>query len=240
MNRVKRPILFITGTDTGVGKTVLARWLARRLRDQGVRVAALKPICSGGRGDAKCLHATTDGVLELDEINPWHFRAPLAPLLAARLEKRRLKLSQVTDHVRRIRKRFPSIIVEGSGGLLSPLGENFDSRDLIVALRAAPIVVCPNRLGAINQVLLVLAALPRRVARHAPVVLMSPRRSTAVSRSNPVLLSEMIGPERVHVLPRLKQAGQFEGAPANPRVRRTLERLIRSVSLFTLPAKVKR
>ena len=64
----------------GVGKTVLAALLTRRLREQGWRVAALKPICSGGRDDARVLRDAAGGVLSLDEVNPWHFRAPLSPL----------------------------------------------------------------------------------------------------------------------------------------------------------------
>src|SRR5947207_4859213 len=124
-------ILFITGTDTGVGKTVLASLLARHLRERGVAVAALKPICSGGRADARALHASLDGALTLDEINPWHFRAPLAPLLAARREHRRVELADVLAHLRRIQRRFDVVLVEGAGGLLSPLGDDFNSRDLI-------------------------------------------------------------------------------------------------------------
>ena len=76
-------IYFIIGTDTGVGKTVFTALLTRRLREKEVRVAALKPLCSGGREDARVLRAASGHVLSLDEINPWHFRAPLAPLLAA-------------------------------------------------------------------------------------------------------------------------------------------------------------
>ena len=76
-------ILFITGTDTGVGKTVFAALSTVYLRQNGFRVAALKPLCSGGRDDARVLHAAAGKVLSLDEVNPWYFRAPLAPLLAA-------------------------------------------------------------------------------------------------------------------------------------------------------------
>jgi dethiobiotin synthetase len=75
---------FITGTDTGVGKTVLTALLVKFLRVRGVNAAALKPVCSAGRGDAQKIFAALDGALALDEINPWHFRAPIAPLLAAR------------------------------------------------------------------------------------------------------------------------------------------------------------
>ena len=159
MNR----ILFITGTDTGVGKTVLTALLARWLRKRGVNAAALKPIGSGGRGDARILRSALDGALMLDEINPWHFHTPIAPVLAARHEHQRVGQAEVLAHVRAMQKRFAVVLVEGAGGLLSPLGEKFDSRDLIVALDAIPIVVCPDRLGAVNQVLLTLEVLPEKI-----------------------------------------------------------------------------
>src|SRR5277367_458046 len=127
--------LFITGTDTGVGKTVLTVLLAQSLRKRGVNAAALKPICSGGRDDAKKIFAALNGALTLDEINPWHFRAPISPLLSARKENKRVKLSQILAHARTMQKRFEVLLIEGAGGLLSPLGENFDSRDLILTLR---------------------------------------------------------------------------------------------------------
>ena len=117
MKVVKRAVYFVTGTDTGVGKTRLAGLLVAGFRRAGVPAAALKPLCSGGRDDARWLRAACDEELTLDEINPWHFRAPLAPLLAARREKRKVRLGQVLAHVRRMRRRFPVLIVEGAGGV---------------------------------------------------------------------------------------------------------------------------
>jgi dethiobiotin synthetase len=192
---------FITGTDTGAGKTVLAEALTRHLRARGVRAAALKPICSGGRNDARILRSAAGGVLSLDEVNPWHFRAPLAPLLAARREGRRVRLREVEAWVQQMRERFEVVVVEGAGGLLSPLGEDFDSRELIVALRAIPVVVCPNRLGVVNQARLVVSALPETVARKAHVALMAPRHLDEASRTNAELLGEFLGRERVQVFP---------------------------------------
>ncbi|TAL05911.1 MAG: dethiobiotin synthase, partial [Verrucomicrobia bacterium] len=150
MNR----IIFITGPDTGVGKTFFAAALSRALRSDGVKVAALKPICSGGRDDARLARVAAGNVLSLDEVNPWHFRAALAPVLAGRLERKRVRLREVVAHVRRVAKQFEIVVVEGAGGLLSPMGEDFDSRELIAALDAWPVIVCPNKLGAVNQVLL--------------------------------------------------------------------------------------
>lgn len=198
-------ILFITGTDTGVGKTIFAAVAALLLHQRGLKVAALKPICSGGRADARLLHAAAGKVLALDEVNPWYFRAPLAPLLAARQEKQTVRRRAVAAHIQRIATRFDVTIVEGAGGLLSPLGEDFDSRDLLQALKATPIVVCPNQLGAVNQVRLVLGALPRSLASRARVVLVNPVRPDAASRTNPALLTEFVAAERLLVLPRLNR-----------------------------------
>jgi len=192
---------FITGTDTGAGKTVLAEVLTRHLRARGVDVAAIKPICSGGRDDARILRNAAGGVLSLDEVNPWHFRAPLAPLLAARREGRRVRLREVAAWVQKMRERFEAVVVEGAGGLLSPLGEDFASRELIVALQAMPLIACPNRLGAVNQARLVVSALPETLARKTRVALMSPRHFEATSRTNAELLGEFLGRERVQVFP---------------------------------------
>src|SRR5450432_3408413 len=103
--------LFITGTDTGTGKTVLTALLVKFLRARGVNAAALKPVCSSNRADARILHAAMNGALTLDEINPWHFRPPIAPLLAARKENRPVKLPQVLAHARAMQKRFDILLV---------------------------------------------------------------------------------------------------------------------------------
>ena len=218
---MKRTTFFITGTDTGVGKTVLTALLARHLRERGVNAAALKPICSGGRDDARALRAAMKDALTPDEINPWHFRAPIAPLLAARRERKQVKLADVLAHVRTIQKRFDVMLVEGAGGLLSPLGGNFDSRDLIAALRATPMVVCRNRLGVVNQVLLTLAALPRSASCCARVVLMSPAKPDASTSTNVSLLAEFLDAKRIFCLPWLGGRFDPEKVLKDSRVRRT-------------------
>lgn len=202
-------IFLVTGSDTGVGKTVVAQLLTRRYREAGDSVVALKPVCSGGRQDARSLRTAAGNVLPLDAVNPWHFRAPIAPLLAARQMGVRLRRDEVVAHIRRISRPFAVTVVEGAGGLLSPLGEDFNTRDLLVALRARPVVVCPNRLGAINQTLLVLAALPRRAAATAQVVLVASPKPDRSARDNPALLAQFVGSARVHSVPWL-------GTPCDP------------------------
>jgi dethiobiotin synthetase len=215
---------FITGTDTGVGKTVLTALLARFLRERGGRVAAFKPVCSGGRDDARALRAALGGALTLDEINPWHFRAPIAPSLAAAREGKSVSLAQALAHIRPLRKKFDVTLVEGAGGLLSPLGEDFDSRDLMNALRARPVIVAPNKLGVVNQLLLTLEALPKNCRAEAKIVLMSPPKPDAATASNAKLLARFYLAEKIFAFPWL---GETIPATAGkrPQVRRLLARL---------------
>lgn len=219
-------VFFITGTDTAVGKTVLTGLLAGFLRDRGVSVAAFKPLCSGGREDAVALRAALGGALALDEINPWHFRAPLAPALAAKREGRIVTLPQVRAYILSRKNRFAITLVEGAGGLLSPLGEHFDSRDLIAALRATPVIVAPNRLGVVNHVLLTFAALPKNARSKARVVLMSPPKPDASTTSNASLLAQILPPERLLTLPWL--GANYSAAKALNRlaVKRVLQQLV--------------
>ncbi|MFZ0828803.1 MAG: dethiobiotin synthase, partial [Verrucomicrobiia bacterium] len=167
-------------------------------------------------------HAAMNGALTLDEINPWHFRAPVAPLLAARRERRQVRLAAVLAHVRAMQKRFEVVLVEGAGGLLSPLGEDFDSLDLLTALHAMPVIVGPNQIGVVNQVLLTLEALPRRLAAGARVVLMAPRRPDAATGTNAGLLAEFFNAKRIFELPWLGGKPAAERVLQDAQVRRTL------------------
>ena len=217
-----KPTIFITGTDTGAGKTVLTALLAAYLRAQKIRVAAFKPVCSGGRDDAEKIFAALDGALTLDEINPWHFRAAIAPALAARLEKKSVTRAQVLAHIRATRKNSDVTLVEGAGGLLSPIGEDFDSHDLILALRATPVIVTQNKIGAVNHILLTLEALPKILRAKAKVVLMSPPKPDAAAKSNAQLLEQFLAPEKILTLPWLGEKFQLKAILKNPQVKRTL------------------
>jgi dethiobiotin synthetase len=225
----KRGILFVTGTDTGVGKTVVTCLLTRALCVSGIRVAALKPLCSGSRSDARRLRSAAGGVLTLDAVNPWWFQAPLTPWVAARQEGRQVGLSALLDHVRAIRERFDWILVEGAGGLLSPLGERFDARDLIVRLRARVVLVAVNRLGVINQVLLTLRALPPGSAGDARLVLMDPSRPDVSSESNAAVLRERLGVRRILLCPRMTTSEISGDGKARPEMRPLVEWLMQGI-----------
>jgi len=220
-------ILFITGTDTGVGKTVLTSLLAAYLHRQGVRVAALKPVCSGGREDALILKKAMGDTLALDAINPWHFKAPLAPVLAAQREKKRLEIATVLAHIRSIGKFFDVILVEGAGGLLSPLGVDFDSRDLVATLAAQPIIVAPDKLGVVNHILLTLEALPKKARNRAKIVLMAPKKPDSATASNAKLL-EQLSVQIVCRLPWLGDEFSAREVLSRPQIQKVMATLTKS------------
>lgn len=197
-------IIFITGTDTGVGKTVLTAMLLAHLRATGRRANAIKPFCSGGRADAELLYELQDGELTLDQINPFHFPEPLAPLVAARLHKREIGLKEAAGHIERLfSKATPEhfLLVEGVGGLMVPLGEGYGVLDLIQQFRCEVIVVALNKLGVINHSLLTVRTLREAGLEQVRMVLMDPGSQDASRASNPAILSEMLGALTVQTIP---------------------------------------
>jgi dethiobiotin synthetase len=193
-------LTLLTGTDTGVGKTVLTGLLLAHLRQAGTRALALKPFCSGSRSDPSLLAALQDFELDLDIVNPFFFKPPLAPLVAARQARRRIPLSAVLAHIRHIARACDHLLIEGAGGLMVPLGEGYTTLDLIKSLRCRVIVVARNRLGTINHTLLTANALCRNDIKPT-VVLFDPRRPDASSLSNPLILRELLAPVPILTLP---------------------------------------
>jgi dethiobiotin synthetase len=164
MTRV--PGLFVTGTDTGVGKTYVAALMAQSLVAAGYCVGVYKPAASGCRLEGKTL-VSDDAVAlweaagrpgELERVCPQRFAAPLAPHLAAREEGKRLNVDLLYDGLDCWRNRSDVVLVEGAGGLMSPLGETHYVADLAHAFGFPLVVVSPNRLGTISQTLQTLIA----------------------------------------------------------------------------------
>ena len=155
---------FITGTDTNAGKTFFAASLALTLKKKGLRVGGMKPVetgCASKNGrlvpkDALLLKKTASSKEPLDAINPYRFGPPLSPAIAARL-------SDIKIDFRRIKKLFKKIsfdndvtIVEGAGGLLTPVSGKKTVLDLIRYLDIPAIFVSPSRLGCVGQTLLAI------------------------------------------------------------------------------------
>jgi len=186
-------IVVVSGTDTGVGKTVVAALLTRALISRGLNARPLKPFSSGGREDAEILRAAVAGRWSLDEINPFAFRAPLTPLLAGEEEGRAVSFEECVAVVNDAAADSDVLVVEGAGGLMSPLGVGYDALGLIQELGARSILVAPDRLGVINHVLLSLVAL-QGAGCDAPLVVLNRAADADDSRAGNLSLLERLRP----------------------------------------------
>lgn len=166
--------LFVTGTDTEVGKTVVTAALAAALAGRGLRVGVMKPAESGcplrdGRlfpQDAMFLKEASGCTAPLELVNPYAFAPPLTPALAAEFEGVTIELDRIRDCYAQLAATHDIVLVEGAGGLLAPLTAELSMHDLATALGLAVLVVARNVLGVINH-----TALTVTVARTTvPVV----------------------------------------------------------------------
>jgi len=155
------PSFFITGTDTGVGKTWFTCWLVRSWRTQGRNAAALKPICAGDRQDAMLIREASGDVLTLDEINPVHLREPAAPLVAAQAENRTIDFAAQNQSIRVFQARFSHLAIEGVGGWRVPLAPDYEVRDWARDLALPVVVVARAGLGTLNHTLLTVESIQR-------------------------------------------------------------------------------
>ncbi|MBN1590748.1 MAG: dethiobiotin synthase [Pirellulales bacterium] len=181
------PGLFITGTDTEVGKTYVAAMMARDLRASGRRVGVYKPAASGARmvdgrlvsDDALRLWEAAGRPGPLEQVCPQVFEAPLAPHLAARAEGKQLDADLLQQGIEPWRAASDFVLVEGAGGLMSPLGDDLYVADLALRFGYPLVVVTRNTLGTINQTLqtLLAAAHFRGRLSVAGMVLNHPTRS---------------------------------------------------------------
>ncbi len=157
--------VFVTGTDTGVGKTHTAVQLLRAGRASGLRCAGMKPICCGDRNDAKRLLAASSKGLTIDEINPVWLKTPAAPLSASLIEQVVIDEQRLVDALRRLEDGFDFVLVEGVGGWLVPIRRDFFMSDLAAQMKLPVLVVAQNRLGCLNHTSLTV----RSVVEHGLV-----------------------------------------------------------------------
>lgn len=196
-------ILFVTGTDTGVGKTVFTALLLRHLRAGGVSALAMKPFCTGERGDVRLLQSLQPGEMHDDEMNPVWLRDPLAPRFAAARQGRTVNLDAVKTRIWAQAKRCEVLLVEGAGGVLVPVTRDAVIADVIAALGAEALVVARNQIGVINQVALTIEALRRRGVKAGKVVLMDPQELDPSSAGNAGYVHKTIAGIDVFRIPHL-------------------------------------
>ena len=209
--------VFVTGTDTGVGKTLVACALVRGLRSLGLDVGVMKPVETGvgaaGPRDAIALReaAGVDDPLEL--VCPFALALPAAPTVAAAAEGRRIDLEVIRRAFATLASRHGCVVVEGAGGLLVPVSDGASMADLARELGLPLLVVARASLGTINHTLLTLEAARTRGLRVAGIVIShSSGALTSADAANLGALREALGETLVGEIPPLREA---EAAPAD-------------------------
>lgn len=160
---------FITGTDTGVGKTLVSVALLHAFRNNGHRVIGMKPVASGCReysfglqnGDALELMSVSTSKLDYHLINPYAFAPAIAPHLAAQQSGQVIELEKIRDAFDLISEQAELVVVEGVGGWRVPLGPGLSTEDMAKNLRLPVVLVVGMRLGCLNHALLTADAIKR-------------------------------------------------------------------------------
>ncbi len=198
--------VLITGTDTGVGKTWVGRALGRALSAAGRRVVAIKPV-ETGCSDATAL--TEDGALlsaATGQAEPQaalhRFAAPVAAALAAEAEGEAIDLDALLLRIEALGESADLVLIEGAGGLLSPITWEWNVVELGRALGATALVVGPDRLGVINHGLLTLSALELAGVEMTGFVLTAPETPDASTGTNAASIARLGGLDRIVTLPR--------------------------------------
>jgi len=197
---MKRKGLFITGTDTGIGKTIVTGGLARLLRRQGITPGVMKPVetgCLAAKGgpiarDGRFLKFMAGAEEPLEQIVPYRLLAPLAPYAAAAKENVRIQPAKIKRHYKQISGHHPFTLVEGAGGLLVPITRKYFMADLIQTLNLPVLLVCRLGLGTLNHSLLSLDYLKKHHIPVAGIVLNNAENHRGpANASNPEILKEL-------------------------------------------------
>lgn len=162
--------LFVTGTDTGVGKTLAACALLRAFAKRGLRVTGMKPVAAGAQlingvwinDDVEQLIAASNVSAPRDAINPYCFGLPMAPHIAAKIANKAIENNCLCDSYQRLSALADWVIVEGAGGFCVPLNDHETSADLAQQLALPVVLVVGMRLGCLNHALLTVEAIRAR------------------------------------------------------------------------------
>jgi dethiobiotin synthetase len=195
--------IFITGTDTGVGKTWVGCALGRALTAMDRRVVAVKPVetgCDGRAIEDGALLAQATGQREPRQALR-RLRAPISAAQAAEREKVTLDFDELLLETERAGADADVLLVEGTGGLLSPLAWDWNAADLAAALSAHVLLVGVDRLGAINHALLTIGAAELTGLNVLGIVLTSPREPDSSTGENAGAIARLSGIVRTHVAP---------------------------------------
>ena len=201
--------VFVTGTDTGIGKTIISAALLCVLKSRGVDAVYMKPVQTGCRARGNRLIAPDLKLVcslaginpsekELELMAPYRFRKACSPHLAAALERRNIKVSKIMKAFAGLKRRHKFVIVEGAGGILTPLTQKHSMLNLMKALALPVIVVARPGLGTINHTLLSLRELRRAKLDILGIVInhAGKTRKTVIEKDN-LKTIERLGATRV-------------------------------------------
>ncbi len=190
--------IFITGTDTGVGKTVVTAALALCLKRSGVNVGVMKPIQTGtevpGISDLEFIEQVTDEIYPVEDHCPYRFQKPLSPLAASKIEDQKISIDKIKGSFDKLRDNHEIVLVEGAGGLLVPILEKYYMADLARDLGLSLILVTRPDLGTLNHTALTVESANSRGLSVLGIIISNfPAEPGIVETTNPALLSEMAG-----------------------------------------------
>jgi len=195
--------IFVTGTDTGVGKTVIAAGIAAGLRARGFDVGVMKPVAAGGREDADLLRLASGADDDPDLINPVCLRHPLSPNVAAQIEGVSVDIAGIERAARQLSRRHDLLVVEGAGGLLVPIRDDFFVADLALRLGLPLLIVARRGLGTINYTLMTMECAKGRGIAVAGVVYNDAVRTEEgiAERTNPEVVERLSGEPCLGIVP---------------------------------------
>lgn len=152
--------LFITGTDTEIGKTYIACGLAEALVNYGISVGVMKPVATGDKGfspDAKLLMQSAGISDNKNDINPYLFSIPAAPLVSAQSIGEKISIQKIISSYHRLKQKYDFMLVEGAGGLLVPITPKNTIAELAIKMKLPLLIVARGALGTINHTLLTVS-----------------------------------------------------------------------------------
>ena len=224
--------VFVTGTDTGVGKTVVSCGLIRGLRSLGLHVAAMKPVSSGsertseGLRNADALHlaSSTGLALPYGDVNPYCFEPPVSPHIAAKEAGIRIDIGKIKQVYEGLNARHDWVVIEGAGGWFAPIGERRNMADLAWALAVPAVLVVGLKLGCLNHAKLTQAGIEARGVSFAGWIASAVDPAFERAEENLASLARLLGSQPLAVVAHL-------GASTAPlTLTQAAQRLTRSVT----------
>jgi adenosylmethionine-8-amino-7-oxononanoate aminotransferase len=199
--------IFITGTDTGVGKTIVTALISHILKSKSIDVGVMKPVETGGRSDSNLIKAISNSDDDIDLINPYYFRLPLSPNIASKFEGVDIDIGIIKERFSEISEKHEIVLVEGIGGLLVPIRDNYYVLDLIRDFDLPIIVVSRASIGTINHTLLTIKY--SRIMGIKVLGFIINNCTDGISeRTNPEIIERLSNTENLGIIPHIPSISQ--------------------------------